>query len=486
MKTVVLYNPSAPYHTMPLHFLALASVLDKSKYAIKIIDAQVEPDMDTARHRVSELLRTAACLGVSVITGPSIRDAVSITRMAKNQASHVPVIWGGWHPSIYPEQCLREGPADFTVGGQGEITFRELLGALEGGRTADSISGVSFLRDGGCIVGPDRAMADMNTLPPHDYGLLDLEKYFQHKRRRQIDFLSSQGCPYRCSFCADPAVYHHRWTSLNADRLLNDISVILARYSVEDIHFLDENFFADRKRVFAFCRAILERGLRFSWAATSRADHIAPLADDLLAMIARAGLRKVNVDAESGSQDMLNVMKKDTLVEETVISAEKLSEHRINAMFNFIIGLPGEQPSQLRETLQVIREIKRINSRFGIGLFYFTPYPGTELFEEIAKQGHRLPASLAEWCQVDFDAFAGWWISAEDRRRIDLFRFYAEMGTQWGTREPLSSVLCGIGSFRIRHDYLGLPFEKRLITSARNVMRKTTSLYRGAHREIQH
>jgi radical SAM superfamily enzyme YgiQ (UPF0313 family) len=486
MKTVVLYNPFAPYHTIPLHFLALASVLDKSKYAIKIIDARVEPDVDSAHQQVSELLRTSVCLGVSVITGSSIRDAVAVTRMAKRQSPQVPVVWGGWHPSIYPEQCLREGPADFTVGGQGEHAFRELLDAIKGGAAVDSIAGVSFIRDGVCIKGPDRAMTDVNTFPPHDYGLLDLEKYFQRKRRRQVDFLSSQGCPYRCSFCADPAVYHHRWSSLNADRLLSDVSDILGRYSVEDIHFLDENFFADRKRVIAFSQAIVERGLRFSWAATSRADQIAPLSDDLLAMIARAGLRKVNIGAESGSQDMLDRMKKDTLTEETVISAEKLSRHRINAMFNFIIGLPGEQPSQLRETFRVIRKIKKINPRFGIGLFYFTPYPGTELFEEIVKQGHRLPASLAEWCQVDFDTYAGQWVAAEDRRRIDLFRFYAEMGTQWGTREPFSTVLRGIGSFRIRHDYLRLPIEKQLIISARRAMRGFMSRSIGAQGENQH
>ena len=139
-KTVILYNPMAPYYTMPLQYLALASVLEKEKYDVKIVDARLEKNAAHAHEKVRELLANALCIGISVITGTPIKDAVIVSEMTKRLAPNVPVVWGGWHPSIYPEQCMREGSADYCVFGQGEITFVELLQALESNSGFDKVS----------------------------------------------------------------------------------------------------------------------------------------------------------------------------------------------------------------------------------------------------------------------------------------------------------------------------------------------------------
>src|SRR5713226_5269357 len=103
----------APYYTLPLQFLALASVIDTEKYNVRIIDARIEKSTRRAHDKVKELLPDALCLGISVITGTPIKDAVAVSAMTRQLAPHVPVIWGGWHPSIFPDQCIREGHADY-------------------------------------------------------------------------------------------------------------------------------------------------------------------------------------------------------------------------------------------------------------------------------------------------------------------------------------------------------------------------------------
>ncbi|MBI4548703.1 MAG: B12-binding domain-containing radical SAM protein [Ignavibacteriae bacterium] len=467
-KTIIFYNPKAPYYTLPLQFLALASVIDRTKYDVKIIDARIEKDVRNAHDKVKELLPNAVCLGVSVITGTPIKDAVAVSKMAKQLAPHVPVVWGGWHPSIFPEQCIREGYADYCVFSQGEMTFSELLEALVDRSDIDKILGLSYLNHGVFYENPERKFIDINNFPPYDYGLIPLESYFQLKGLRQIDFYSSQGCPYRCAFCADPYVYSRRWSGLKASRMISDVVDVVTRYNIEDVVFQDENFFANRRRVIEFCNGINEQGLKFTWAATSRADQIAPLEDDLLDEIAQANLRKVIIGAESGSQEMLDYMKKDTLAEEAIISAEKLSRHRIGAAFNFIVGFPEEDFSETLKTLNTIKQIKRINSNFDFNIFFFTPYPGTELYDYIMQKGYRAPQTLSEWSDIDFIMYAGYWVKDHERKYVERFKFYTKLATETKYSLGLKRPIQHIAATRFKNDFYHLPIEKEIINFVRH------------------
>jgi radical SAM superfamily enzyme YgiQ (UPF0313 family) len=466
-QVVILYNPIAPYYTIPLQYLALASVLDPARFDVRVIDARIEKSAAHAHQRVIELLPDALCVGVSVITGTPIKDAVAISELVKKSAPGVPVVWGGWHPSIFPEQCLREGSADYCVCGQGEVTFAELLDALESGSSAGEIAGLAYLRDGSFIQNPERKFIDINTFPPYDYGLVPLETYFRLKGRRQIDFYSSQGCPYRCGFCADPYVYSRRWSGLKSGRMVSDVFEIVRTYHVDDVLFQDENFFANRNRVLEFCRGINDSELRFTWAATSRADQIAPLDDDVLKEVARANLRKVMIGAESGSQEMLDLMKKDTLAEEALVSAEKLARHGIGAAFGFIVGFPEERFDDTLKTLDLIKQIRRVDPKMEFNIFFFTPYPGTDLYGEIARKGYRLPGSLEEWSDIDFIRYSGYWVKDGEREYVDRFKFYAKLATESRSVRLWTNPVRYVAAQRLKRDFYKLPVEKEIINFVR-------------------
>src|SRR5262249_12407923 len=129
-RKVVLYNPRAVFFTMPLALLAIGSELDPARYEVIIIDARLDQDPE---HTLRLHLGDALCLGVTVLTGAPISDALKISRFAKAARPDLPVVWGGWHPSMFARECLEERSVDVTVRGQGEETFAEIVERLAEG-----------------------------------------------------------------------------------------------------------------------------------------------------------------------------------------------------------------------------------------------------------------------------------------------------------------------------------------------------------------
>src|SRR5688572_28797996 len=116
-RRVVLYNPAVEYYTMPLALVAIGSHLDRERYEPVIVDGRLEPDPVGAVLRPAE---GAVCVGVTVLSGASIRDAVRVSRAVKARYPGLPVVWGGWHPSMFGRECLEEPSVDITVQAQGE------------------------------------------------------------------------------------------------------------------------------------------------------------------------------------------------------------------------------------------------------------------------------------------------------------------------------------------------------------------------------
>src|SRR5579863_3211804 len=146
---VVLYNPRAVFFTMPLALLAIGSELDPERYEVVIIDGRLEADPVAA---LAAALPGALCLGVTVLTGAPISDALQISRAAKRMRPELPVVWGGWHPSMFARECLAEPAVDVTVRGQGEETFAEIVLRLGEGRSLEGCLGCTARLTDGTIV----------------------------------------------------------------------------------------------------------------------------------------------------------------------------------------------------------------------------------------------------------------------------------------------------------------------------------------------
>lgn len=453
---VVLYNPRAVFHTMPLALVAVGSHLDPERYEVVIVDGRLEEDPAAA---VARHLDGALCLGVSVLTGEPIRDAVAVSRAAKRRRPELPVVWGGWHPSMFGPECLGEPSVDVAVQGQGEATFAEVVERLERGVSLAGCAGTTYrAADGTPERNPPRPLADVNGFRRHDYRLLDVERTFTLKGKRQLDYISSQGCAFRCAFCADPFVYGRKWVGLEPARIGEEVEELWRRYRFDDLSFQDETYFTYPARVEAVADELLGRGLPITWAATLRADQCARLPEAVFAKCKASGLRRVLVGVESGSQETLDRIKKDIKLDQVLATAERCRRHEVAVIFPFIVGFPGESDESVAATLGFAKRLRAMSPAFETPIFYFKPYPGSALTDGAVRDGYQLPCSLDEWADFDFIGSAGPWVSPRRHRLVERFKFYQRLA--WDRPAPWLAPLRGVARWRLAADRYALPVEK--------------------------
>jgi len=463
-RRVVLYNPQAVFWTMPLALLAVGSALDRERYEVVVVDGRLEAD--PVARLLDCLDADAVCLGITVLTGAPIRDALHVSRAVKAARPGLPIVWGGWHPSLFPEQCLTEPSVDAVVIGQGEETFAELVARYAAGQTAAGVAGTaSRTASGAAQVELPRVFRDVNALPPLDYSLIDVPRYFGAKGKRQFDYISSQGCRFRCTFCADPTVFRRGWYGLTPARMAAELAEYHARWGLEEIAFQDETFFTSRARVEAVADAFLAAGLNVPWTATMRADQGARLDEALLAKCRRAGLRRAMIGVESGSPEMLERIKKDITLEQVYAAAERCARHGIGAILNFIVGFPGESDASVQASLEAAARLRAMSPDFEVAIFYFRPYPGNPIAEELLAQGYVFPATLAEWADFDYIGGREAWVTPAQWQRIERFKFYQRYA--YGRNHLLRWPLSVVSRWRVQRHYYDYPWEKALVERLR-------------------
>lgn len=451
---VVLYNPDAAFFTMPLSLVAIGSNFDPRSYEVVLVDGRLEHDAVAA---VNSHLDNSICLGVTVLTGAPIRDAVRVSRAAKAHRPDIPIVWGGWHPSMFGLECLEEPSVDITVQGQGEATFLEIVDRLQRNVSLEGCKGCSYIQEGRVYQNAPRSLVDVNEFRSHDYGLIDVERYFKLKGQRQLDYISSQGCNFRCGFCADPFVYNRKWTGIEPARVVAEIYDLWKKHDFEDLSFQDETYFTRTRRVETIADEFIAHGLPITWAATMRADQCSRLPESVLAKCKQSGLRRVIIGVESGSQEMLDRIAKDIKLEQVFAAAERMQKYDIAVHFPFIVGFPEESDESVRASIDTAKRLGRMSPDFSTPFFCFRPYPGTSITHEAIRNGYTLPCTLDEWSTFDYVDAIGPWVSKEKYRLVERFKFYQEL---WRNPKWWQRPLRPVARWRLEEDRYAVPLEK--------------------------
>ena len=451
-RKVVLYNPRAVFFTMPLALLAVGSEPDPQEYEVVIIDGRVDPDPEAS---IISALDGAVCLGVTVLTGAPLADAISMSRTAKKSHPDVPVVWGGWHPSMFGKECLAEPSVDITVQAQGEATFKEIVKRLSEGQSLRGCPGCMFKEtDGEAVENPPRPLLPLEAFRPHDYELISVERYFELKGKRQLDYISSQGCNFRCAFCSDPFVYGRKWTGLDPATMSDTLTRLWNAYRFDDVNFQDETFFTRRDRIETLAEGIVRSGSRFTWAATMRADQGVRMPDEVWRLCKESGLRRLLVGVESGDNAMLKRIKKDITIEKVFATAERMKRLDIAGIFPFIVGFPDEDDASVSATIDCAKKLRRMSANFETPIFYFKPYPGSEIVAQAVALGYQPPETLGEWSQFDYVAgLPGPWVTEDKYQLIERFKFFLESASRNGSRSTawlrrLAQLRCERMDFR--------------------------------------
>ena len=395
-RTVVLFYPRVQpkkqkhHHELPLSVLALIPALKKKGYAVVLIDERIH------RHALSRLERSldkAVCVGISSMTGYQIQGGIAAVEVVR-RASDVPVVWGGWHVSLLPEESARSPYVDFVVRGQGEVTFPELVQAIEDKGDLHQIPGITFKENGKVVSTADRPIISLEDLDPMPYECIDINKFHPH-----FSYLSSIGCPMSCGFCADAVVYKGRWKAMNPYRLADEVTTLSKRLSrkIKSIYFIDNNFFVNQERVVTFCQEILKRNTRIVWEALGHPRQLARFDNEFYALIRKAGCYRILTGTESGSQEILDYINKKATLEDTITFAKRCKQHQIIPVISLMCGFPGKPLDDLRETVLYVNEVKRVNNKVKTKMFFFTPYPGSRLYQDAIKSGFQPPTNLEDW-----------------------------------------------------------------------------------------
>jgi radical SAM superfamily enzyme YgiQ (UPF0313 family) len=415
-----------------------------------------------AHKKVLDACHGALCFGVTVLTGKPLRDALDMTLIVKQHYPDLPVVWGGWHPSLFPVEILEETQVvDITVFGQGEVTFKELVTCLQDGADLSQVQGIAYRGASGVVMkNLKRHLVDMNQLAPMDYSLIDVESYFKKKNRRQLDYISSTGCHFRCTFCADPFVYDRAWSGIKPERMGSELAYWKTKYQFTDVNFQDETFFTHRKRVIKIAQQFIDKKINASWAGTLRGDQGYRMSEEEFDLCKSSGLRRVLVGVESGSQEMMDWLKKDIKMEHIWTVAKRCANRNIAVIFPFIVGFPNESDQSVKDSLHMAMQLNSMHPEFTTPIFYFKPYPGSQITQDVVSQGYQLPTALDEWADFDYIGSSGPWVNESKYRLVERFKFYNKVAGRKTT--ILSKPIQWIAKKRLTAEYFDFPIEKYL------------------------
>lgn len=479
---VILFNPAPrsgwqPHRRveLPLNLLYPATPLVQSGYGVHIIDQYADPRWEEALERALE--ERPICFGVSCMTGPQILRALAVSRRFKRRYPDVPVVWGGIHASLLPEQTLENADIDIIVMGEGESTFLELVRALENGASFHGIPGIAYKEGGTCRITEQRPFTDLNAQPYLAYPLIQMDLY----RRRifgadHISFNSSRGCTFGCSFCWEPAIHRRKWRAMDPEIVLDHLKRLIRDYGIRGFNFTDDNFFLDLKRARGILEGIVRADLKISLGKLQiRADTVCRLENDFFELLLRAGVKRLNIGVESGSQRVLDLIRKGETVEDIITANRKLTPYPIVPLYLFMMGLPTETPAELAESIRLASRLTSENPKAVKTFNIYTPYPGTQLYERCLELGLKPPARTEDWAHFNYRNIPGssTWLDAEMRRIINgldfplMFLGKGHFVSPYKKMNPLVVALARlyypIAQFRIRHFYPGFPIESKLV-----------------------
>ncbi len=374
-KKVLFFFPafSSTEATAPLGILAVATPLLRAGYEVKIIDSTITPGF---QQRVLEELKDSLCLAVSLVTGPMIRETVQIAKAAKALYPEKPVILGGWHPSLLPDQTLACKYVDVVVNGQGEDALLEVVQHIEAGESLKGIAGVGYKDQGGLVFNTPRPLKPIRELPSKAYHLADFDAYEKVCGRRWAMYTSSLACPFNCAYCTNEGLYGRQWNALDADQVVEEMTGLVTRYRLKLLWVVDDNFLVDRTRAVKIGEGLVRSGVKFDWSIQASTNLVTRLTLEELKLLQRAGLSQIAQGADSGSPKVLHLMNKDFQKLSTIYeAADLLSRAGIRPSFNMIFGFPGEGDAERRESMRLVMNVCR---RYPTAEFWtniFTPYP---------------------------------------------------------------------------------------------------------------
>lgn len=431
--------------TQPEGLGYISAVLKQADHQVRLIDAaasgwhnkSVLPDgriyFGLARNEIAHIVGKfkPELIGISIISSLLKDNGYSLAKFIKEKYPSIKIVVGGPHPSVTIKESLENPYIDFVVYGEGEITSLELVDQLSRRKPQfKNIKGLAYKSRGKIIINPIREfIKDLDSLPFPDREQYPMHDYFKASQKLLSSFalstynkrwatvISSRGCPYNCIFCSIHLTMGKIWRGRSAENVIAEIELLVNRYKVRKIAFLDDNMTFDIARMNLICDLILEKKLKFEWSTPNgiRADS---LDKDLLTKMKKAGCVRIAVAPESGSQRVVYHLIGKALNLKKVTEVVKICKQiGLKVDCFFVMGLPGETKRDLSQTIRYARQLKK-HGASGFNLAIATPFIGTRLHKVFTERG---------FLKSNFDEFtmfrSQYYIETDLLKEKDLIRY---------------------------------------------------------------
>ena len=312
--------------------------------------------------------------------------AMKAANIIKQVDRNTIVVAGGVHPTVATDEVARNQNIDYIIVREGEISFANLLDAIRDGKSQERV-----------IVG---IRPDLDKLPFEDRELFDYKVTTSFAanfpgifRPPSVTMIASRGCPYDCTFCAPHArtMFGKKVRYRSVDNVIEELRILRERYHFRSLFFWDYSITLNRKWLYEFCEQYKKNGFKALISANSRADAIVRN-EDLMKDLSEAGLRMLHIGYESGSQRILDFIRKGTTVEQAIRATDICKKYDIIVRGLFMLGIPTETKEDVQKTIDLIRTARPQIYSFS----YFTPVPGSHLYDYCEERNLSLIASHDE------------------------------------------------------------------------------------------
>lgn len=394
MMDVLLLNPydenavknGLGFITPPMNLMYLAASLEKKLFSVKILDDDL---LQKGFYRIGEIAKNLnpTVVGITATTS-TIKTALKYLEVIKKLLPDTLTVIGGPHTTFMPHETIKScNDLDVVVIGEGEETIVDLVSNYSkyGGKNLGDVKGIVFRdkydpKGNGSIktTSPRPLIKNLDSLPFPARHLVPFESYGTTKKNNS-GMITSRGCVYSCGYCSSSLIMGKKFRSRSPENVVDEIEELNNKYNIHDIAFMDDTFMLNKNRANAIAQEIKDRSIDLSFVASSRVDMVNR---DLLNNLQRSGLNTIYFGVESGSQRILNLMKKGITLKQAEDAVKNAKNAELEVLTSYILGYPGETIDDMNKTIDFSIKLDPDYCQYSI----LTPFPGTPIYHDLKSK----------------------------------------------------------------------------------------------------
>ena len=383
---LLIVPPTRTYtQRMPLGLMYISSYLSSKGEENDILDFKgISRDSAYKKIKNKIIEIKPKFIGITCLVS-EIEAVKDFCKFIKENSKESIVIIGGPYPSICPQHFVDKNiPFDCLVIGEGEVTFYELISALQNNKNIDDVKGIAYVKSGKLkITQPRELIQDLDSLPFPAYDKVDMDYYCRPNvwsirpvYLSSFWMFTSRGCPYNCKFCVAHTIFGRKVRFMSPERVVEHIEYIIKKYRIDALYFGDESFTVSKKRVYEILNLLKKKKIKILFGCQTRVNL---LDEDLLRFMKKNGCIQIDLGIESGSDKMLKVMNKQTDVKSIVKIGNICKKIKLRHLANMLINLPEERLKDIGASLCLVK-----NMKYNVVLWnVYTPIVGVNFGKEL-------------------------------------------------------------------------------------------------------